>query len=177
MRIRLWLHLLFAMFAVFLTLPKSLGMLTAAHPTKSARLADFSSATTTTPEKSVLRRGGEIGFSAACRGPAKAFHVPLTGIPRRNCGIFAEADRSLAAKTTTRTADEAAKWIWGQNEGVAKFNRQLDQRGWNRQQATEAIKGGLQFNVVVEGQRGIITTFENLSQKSLDRLGKNYGWK
>jgi RHS repeat-associated protein len=33
------------------------------------------------------------------------------------------------------------------------------------------------FNVVVEGQRGIITTFENLSQKSLDRLGKNYGWK
>lgn len=33
------------------------------------------------------------------------------------------------------------------------------------------------FNVVVEGQRGIITTFENLSQKSLDRLGGNYGWK
>lgn len=33
------------------------------------------------------------------------------------------------------------------------------------------------FNVVVEGERGIVTTFENLSQKSLDRLGKNYGWK
>jgi RHS repeat-associated protein len=33
------------------------------------------------------------------------------------------------------------------------------------------------FNVVVEGERGIITTFENLSQKSLDRLSKNYGWK
>jgi len=33
------------------------------------------------------------------------------------------------------------------------------------------------FNVVVEGERGIITTFENLSQKSLDRLGRNYGWK
>lgn len=33
------------------------------------------------------------------------------------------------------------------------------------------------FNVVVEGERGIITTFENLSQKSLDRLAKNYGWK
>jgi len=32
------------------------------------------------------------------------------------------------------------------------------------------------FNVVVEGERGIITTFENLSQKSLDRLGRNYGW-
>ena len=33
------------------------------------------------------------------------------------------------------------------------------------------------FNVVVEGERGIITTFENLSQKSLDRLARNYGWK
>ena len=33
------------------------------------------------------------------------------------------------------------------------------------------------FNVVVEGQRGIITTFENLSQGSLARLARNYGWK
>jgi hypothetical protein len=32
------------------------------------------------------------------------------------------------------------------------------------------------FDVVVSGDRGIITTFSNLSQKSLDRLGKNYGW-
>jgi hypothetical protein len=33
------------------------------------------------------------------------------------------------------------------------------------------------FNVVVWGERRLITTFERLSQKSLDRLGKNYGWK
>jgi len=33
------------------------------------------------------------------------------------------------------------------------------------------------FNVVVEGERGIITTFENLKQKSFDRLAKNYGWE
>jgi hypothetical protein len=33
------------------------------------------------------------------------------------------------------------------------------------------------FNVVVEGEKGIITTFKNLSQKSIDRLAKNYGWK
>jgi RHS repeat-associated protein len=33
------------------------------------------------------------------------------------------------------------------------------------------------YNVVVSGDRGIITTFENLSQKSLDRLTRNYGWK
>ena len=33
------------------------------------------------------------------------------------------------------------------------------------------------FDVVVEGERGIITTFEKLKQKSFDRLAKNYGWK
>jgi len=37
------------------------------------------------------------------------------------------------------------------------------------------IEGG-RFNVVVEGDRGIITTFQNLSQGSVDRLARNYGW-
>jgi RHS repeat-associated protein len=32
------------------------------------------------------------------------------------------------------------------------------------------------FNVVVESERGLITSFENLSQKSLDRLARNYNW-
>lgn len=32
------------------------------------------------------------------------------------------------------------------------------------------------FKVVVDGELGLITTFQNLSQKSLDRLAKNYGW-
>jgi hypothetical protein len=33
------------------------------------------------------------------------------------------------------------------------------------------------FNVVVWGDRGLITTFQNLRQKSFDRLSKNYGWQ
>jgi hypothetical protein len=33
------------------------------------------------------------------------------------------------------------------------------------------------FNVAVYGERGLITTFQNLSQKSLDRLARNYGWR
>ena len=37
--------------------------------------------------------------------------------------------------------------------------------------------GSGRFNVVVEGERGIITTFENLSQKALDRLARNFGWR
>ncbi|MCP4305800.1 MAG: hypothetical protein GY788_13195 [bacterium] len=32
------------------------------------------------------------------------------------------------------------------------------------------------YSVVVDGNRGLITTFKNLSQNSLDRLAKNYGW-
>jgi hypothetical protein len=39
------------------------------------------------------------------------------------------------------------------------------------------LERGGRFNVVVSGERGITTTFENLSQKSLDRLARNYGWK
>jgi hypothetical protein len=39
------------------------------------------------------------------------------------------------------------------------------------------LRVGDRFNVVVEGQRGIITTFKNLSHKSLDGLARRYGWK
>ncbi len=33
------------------------------------------------------------------------------------------------------------------------------------------------FNVVVDGERGLITSFSNISQKSLARLGTRYGWE
>lgn len=33
------------------------------------------------------------------------------------------------------------------------------------------------FDVVVEGSRGLITTFKNLSQNSLNRLASRYGWQ
>jgi hypothetical protein len=32
------------------------------------------------------------------------------------------------------------------------------------------------YDVVIDGDRGLITTFSNLSQKSFDRLASNYGW-
>lgn len=32
------------------------------------------------------------------------------------------------------------------------------------------------FNVVVDGKRGLITTMGNWSQKSINRIAKNYGW-
>lgn len=33
------------------------------------------------------------------------------------------------------------------------------------------------FNVVIDGERGLITTFSNLSQKSMERLATRYGWE
>lgn len=33
------------------------------------------------------------------------------------------------------------------------------------------------YNAVVEGSRGIITTMRNWSQKSINKIAKNYGWK
>ena len=33
------------------------------------------------------------------------------------------------------------------------------------------------FNAVVEGEKGLITTMNNWSQKSINRIAKNYGWK
>ncbi len=33
------------------------------------------------------------------------------------------------------------------------------------------------FNAVVIGQKGIITTMRNWSEKSIIRIAKNYGWK
>lgn len=35
---------------------------------------------------------------------------------------------------------------------------------------------GGRFNVVVQGERGVITNLKNISEKSLNRLSKNYGW-
>ena len=33
------------------------------------------------------------------------------------------------------------------------------------------------FNIVVEGERGIITALKNIDEKSLERLTKNYNWR
>lgn len=33
------------------------------------------------------------------------------------------------------------------------------------------------YNVIIEGENGIITALKNISQKSLDRLTKNYNWR
>jgi hypothetical protein len=61
-------------------------------------------------------------------------------------------------KTTTGAADDAVKWVWGQNKGVPKSMRQMNRRGWTPSQVTEAIKNGQQFpaqNLVNKGNPAI----------------------
>ena len=47
-----------------------------------------------------------------------------------------------------------------QGDGAAVFVQQVDGR----------------YNVVVQGERGVITTLKNLSEKALGRLADRYGW-
>jgi hypothetical protein len=37
--------------------------------------------------------------------------------------------------------------------------------------------GNGKFNVVVEGDRGIITVLKNIDSKAVDNLARNFGWK
>jgi hypothetical protein len=37
-------------------------------------------------------------------------------------------------------------------------------------------QAGDRYNVVVQGDRGVITNLKNISQSSLNRLVRNYGW-
>jgi hypothetical protein len=32
------------------------------------------------------------------------------------------------------------------------------------------------FNVIVEGQRGVVTALKNIPQGAVNRLAQNYGW-
>jgi RHS repeat-associated protein len=58
----------------------------------------------------------------------------------------------------------------------------VNTRGSTMTQADGAVVKVLEvsqgrYNVTVSGERGLITTFKNLSEKSLNRLSNNYGWK
>lgn len=58
---------------------------------------------------------------------------------------------------------------------AAKSGRQMTQGDGARVYIQEVAPG--KYNVVVEGERGLITSFRHLRLKSVLRLTKNYGWK
>lgn len=98
----------------------------------------------------------------------------------------------VAAETTTEGADVGATTAHGAERvagagatrgGVLTPEQIVQVRGSGQllTQADGASVRALQnsagrYDVVVDGERGLITTFNNLSQKSFDRLANNYGW-
>jgi hypothetical protein len=89
---------------------------------------------------------------------------------------FAPAGPAVAATVhgTQRLADRTRLTPDGARDVVANATRQLVQSDGAKVFIKE-ING--KFNVVVQGERGVITTFRNITQKALDRLAKNYGWE
>jgi hypothetical protein len=37
--------------------------------------------------------------------------------------------------------------------------------------------GDGKYNVIVEGENGVVTALKNISEKSLNKLAQNYGWE
>lgn len=80
-------------------------------------------------------------------------------------------------------------------KNTAHGNQRLRERGFSNQdildtKSTNNIKmqsdgakvyikeiSSGKFNVIVEGERGIITALKNIGQKALDRLIRNYKWR
>lgn len=101
-------------------------------------------------------------------------------------GVLALRAASVASKTAIRTTAHGAERIAGAaatRGGVLTEAEIVAARaaGQTLKQADGAIVkvqqiAGGRYNVVVQGKRGVITTFKNLSEKSLSRLSKNYGW-
>jgi len=63
---------------------------------------------------------------------------------------------SPAARAVMRNATQIGR----QSDGARVFVQQV----------------GGRFNVVVTGERGVITTFKTIGQKAFDRLARRYGW-
>ena len=80
--------------------------------------------------------------------------------------------------------------------GITKHGAErMKERGFTHKDVTETKANGIvktqsddakvyinethpgKFNIVVEGKNGPITVLKGLSQKSLARLLKNYGWR
>lgn len=57
---------------------------------------------------------------------------------------------------------------------LTRTGTQLLQRDGARVFLKEVAAG--KFNVIVQGNRGVVTAMKNISWKSASRLAKNYGW-
>ena len=85
--------------------------------------------------------------------------------------------RTLGQKTT-KHGDERLKERGFTKEDISRIKNTTNIKK-QRDGAKVYIKENSQgrFDIIIEGSKGIITALKNISQKSLDRLMKNYDWR
>jgi RHS repeat-associated protein len=119
---------------------------------------------------------GRGAGSGPLRYPAPKGPPTTRGTGRAPGGGGRDA-RSLDAKVTTHGNQRLAERGWTQTEiattkGGGKVLTQAD----GAKVFLHEVSPG-KFNVIIEGDRGIITGLKGLDQNAINNLSKNYGWK
>ena len=122
--------------------------LTTAQEGSAATSVEARDTSTTSFRSVVATEAGSAGIETTAHGATR-----IAGEAATRGGVLSEAEVAIVREGGT---------VYTQSNGaIARVLQQADGR----------------FSVVVDGDRGLITTFQNLSQSSLDRLAKNYDWK
>ena len=113
--------------------------------------------------------------------PSRVVTTVATGVAAKSADEVPAAGSKV--KPTTAHGAERIAGAGATRGGVLSEDQILLVRGYGQPltQADGAAVRVLQneagrFDVVVDGSRGLITSFNNLSQKSLERLATRYGW-
>jgi RHS repeat-associated protein len=142
---------------------------------------------------------GEIGHFLEPLNPVKYYEEEIESY-ENGCGYFASVAHGLEGAVVgaldASGAGEEGAAAEGAEEGLAATAHgaeQLAERGFSSSDialtksgealtqsdgATVYLKeiSSGRFNVIIEGQRGIVTALKNIPQGAVDRLAQNYGW-
>jgi len=135
--------------------------------------------------KLIVDGGGPSGAALMNQGLAILGTAQIvTGVGRGIAAkVAATAGEDAGIQTTAHGAERIAGAAATRGGVLSEAEIIAARAGSTLTQADGAIVHVLEtapgrFNVVVNSQGGrLITTFKNLSQKALDRLARNYGWK
>jgi len=79
-------------------------------------------------------------------------------------------------KSTAHGTDRlAGRGFTAEDVALTKTGRVLEQDDGATVYVKETAPG--RYNVIVEGDRGVVTALKNIRRKAVDRLATNYGWK
>jgi len=82
---------------------------------------------------------------------------------------------SLPKSTAHGTDRLAGRGFTAEDVALTKTGRVLEQDDGATVYVKETAPG--RYNVIVEGDRGVVTALKNIRRKAVDRLATNYGWK